>query len=90
MSTLTVTLTDTELKALKNVMLDPEEWTENAVKNRARKAIENICALLLQHCNENDIALAVGKDAQVIQAYDLGVVSEIASVNQNAAPQLPE
>jgi len=90
MPTLTVTITDTELKALKNVMLDPEEWTENAVKNRARKATESICALLLQHCNENDIALAVGKDAQVTQAYALGVVSEIASVNQNAAPELPE
>ena len=82
MTDLTVTITDTELKALKTVALDPQEWAENAVKNRARKAIENICKTLLQHCNENNIALAVGKEAQVTQAYELGLVFEIASVDQ--------
>ena len=36
MPDLTVTITETELKALKTVMLDTQEWTENAVKNRSR------------------------------------------------------
>ena len=90
MTNLTVTITDTELKALKTVMLDPQEWAENAVKNRARIATEKICEILLKHCNENSIALAVGQDEQVIQAYTLGLVDEVANVDQNTAISVPE
>tara|TARA_B100000424_G_C22589984_1_gene330754 strand:- start:47 stop:319 length:273 start_codon:yes stop_codon:yes gene_type:complete len=90
MANLTVTITETELKALKTVVLDPQEWTENAVKNRSRIAIERICESLLKHCNENSIALAVGQDAQVTQAYTLGLVDEVANVDQNAAISVPE
>ena len=35
---------------------------------------QEIVAKLITHCNENEIAMAVGHDAQVTQAYDLGVV----------------
>ena len=76
MSEIKVTITDTELKGLEAVSVDPEEWANNAVKNRARKSIENICASLLKHCNGNGIAMAVGQEAQVTQAYDLGVVTK--------------
>tara|TARA_R100001463_G_scaffold129921_1_gene189001 strand:- start:467 stop:724 length:258 start_codon:yes stop_codon:yes gene_type:complete len=71
MAEIKVTITDTELKGLESVALDPEEWINNLIKNRARKSVTSICAILLQHCNENDIAMAVGQDAQVTQAYDL-------------------
>tara|TARA_Y100001937_G_scaffold7029_1_gene9037 strand:- start:653 stop:916 length:264 start_codon:yes stop_codon:yes gene_type:complete len=87
MTDLTVTITETELKALKTVMIDPQEWTENAVKNRARIAIERICENLLKHCNENDIALAVGKDAQLTQAYTLGLVDEASNTNFVPGPK---
>ena len=41
---ITITLTDTEYNALTRVCADPQEWAENAVKNRARIAIEEIVA----------------------------------------------
>ena len=84
MATITVTITDTELKGLEVVAVDPQEWANNAVQNRARKSVANICATLLQHCNENDIAMAVGQDAQVTQAYDLGLVKK--AENSDFAP----
>lgn len=37
-----ITLTDAEAKALSYVALSPQEWAENAVKERARVAIEEI------------------------------------------------
>lgn len=37
-----VTLTEAEAKALSCVALDPQEWAENAVKERARIAMEDI------------------------------------------------
>ena len=69
-----ITLTDTETKALEYVAYSNFDWIDNAAKNRARLAKDEIISLNTQHCNANSIAIAVGEDAQVQQAYDLGVV----------------
>jgi len=71
--TTTVTLTDTEEKAMSTITADIDDWITNAALNRARIAKEEIIADLIRHCNANDIALAVGEAAQVDQAFDLGV-----------------
>ena len=41
------------------------------------------------HCNENGIAIAVGIDAQVTQAYDLGIVKTVAQRNAEAQNSPP-
>ena len=56
------------------ITADIDDWITNAVNNRVRLAKEEIISLNTTHCNANDIAIAVGADAQVTQAYDLGVV----------------
>ena len=84
MPDITVTLTDTENKALEYAAVSVQDWADNALKNRARIAKDEIIALLVAHCNANDVALAVGEDAQVAQAYDLGVVRTAAQVNADA------
>ena len=83
----TITLTDTEKIAMEYIAFDVDEWITNAAKNRARSAIDEIVVLLVAHCNENSIALAVGKDAQVAQALQLGVIDRAADRPQ---PTLPE
>jgi hypothetical protein len=60
--------------------LSPQEWADNAVTNRARIAGDEIVAKLVTHCNENEIALAVGRDAQITQAFELGVVDTAANI----------
>ena len=70
----TITLTDTEKKSMDYITTDIDDWITNAAQNRARIAKDEIISLNTKHCNENDIAIAVGEDAQVTQAYDLGVV----------------
>ena len=77
MADYTVTLTDTEGKAMKTVMVDIDDWITNAATNRARIAKEDILAINMAHCNANNIALATGEDAQVQQAYDLKLVEEL-------------
>tara|TARA_B100000900_G_C20587166_1_gene720067 strand:+ start:689 stop:946 length:258 start_codon:yes stop_codon:yes gene_type:complete len=74
MPEITITITDTEQKSLEYAQYSVQDWADNAIKNRARKAKDQIIGLLVTHCNNNSIALAVGEDAQVTQAYDLGVV----------------
>ena len=78
MATITVTLTDTEYKALEYAVLSPQDWADNALKNRARIAKDEIVAALVQHCNANSIQLATGEEAQVAQAFELGVAKTAA------------
>ena len=73
----TITLTDTEKKSMEYIAVDVDEWITNAATNRARIAKEEIIDKLVIHCNANSIALAVGEDAQVTQAYDLNVVEKL-------------
>ena len=73
----TITLTDTEKKSMEYIAVDIDAWITNAATNRARIAKEEIIDKLVAHCNANSIALAVGEDAQVTQAYDLKVVEKL-------------
>lgn len=86
MADYTVTLTDAEDKSLRYVALSAQDWIDNAAKNRARIAKKEIIAKLVAHCNANSITIATGEDAQVTQAFDLGVVQFLADV---PAPELP-
>jgi hypothetical protein len=87
MADYTITLTETETRAMEYCASDVDEWITNAATNRARIATDEIIALLVTHCNENEIALAVGKDAQVTQAYDLKVVGKKSDIPND--PSLP-
>lgn len=84
MADYTITLTDTEVKSLKTVMVDIDEWVTNAATNRARIAKKDIIAKLVEHCNTNGITIATGEDAQVTQAYTLNIVEEVTSDNSSA------
>lgn len=88
MPDITVTLTDTEVKALEYIDTTATNWASSAVKGRARIATLEIIDKLVAHCNANNIQLATGEAAQVTQAYTLGVVDTV--VNINAAAQTPD
>ena len=81
MASYTITLTDTEVKALEYTVEEIQDWIENLAKNRARISKNEIIALNTEHCNANKIAIAVGEDAQIVQAYELGVVKTGKQVN---------
>ena len=76
----TITLTDTEKMSMEYAAADVKDWIDNAAKNRARIAKEQIIALNTAHCNANSIAIAVGEDAQVTQAFTLGVVKKASEL----------
>tara|TARA_R100000353_G_C6463520_1_gene184558 strand:- start:48 stop:326 length:279 start_codon:yes stop_codon:yes gene_type:complete len=69
-----INLTEAEEKSLSYVTANTLGWIENAAKERARIAKEKIISILLAHCNANNISLATGENAQVQQAFDLGIV----------------
>ena len=84
----TITLTDTEKKSLEFVAEDVKEWVVSAAKERARLAKLEIIALNTEHCNSNSIAIAVGEDAQVTQAYTLGIIITASERNKQESKKL--
>jgi len=80
----TITITNTQVKALEYVTTDPKGWITNAAEARAQIATAEIITKLTAHCNENSIQLAVGEDAQVTQAFDLGVVIKLADAPKSS------
>ena len=57
MATITIEITDTELKCMEYCALSPQEWIRNAAVARAKVASDEIIAILVNYCNNNEIAL---------------------------------
>ena len=83
MAEIKVTVSDTQVKCLEYAAYSVQDWCDNAIHNRARIAQDDIIAKLVEHCNENSIALAVGTDKQVAQAFELKVVDTAKNVQDN-------
>lgn len=83
MAEIKVTVSDTQMKCLEYAAYSVQDWSNNALHNRARVAQEEIIAKLVAHCNEKGIALATGADAQVTQAYTLKVVDTAKNIQDN-------
>lgn len=80
MADITVTLTDTQVKCLEYIAYSVQDWCDNSIHSRAKIAQEEIIAKLVSHCNENNIDIATGIDAQITQAYSLNVVDTAKNI----------
>ena len=83
----TITITDNELKVLGSV-INPvlpgnKQWAEDALKNRARIATNQIQQNLYKHCTQNGISIGVGVTAQIDQAFALGIASTITEPSKS-------
>lgn len=65
-----IVLTDAEAKALAYVAYDPQEWAENAVKERARIAMDEIFQLEVQRMigDPNILEIPADRDSVVLSA----------------------
>jgi hypothetical protein len=88
MITYQIELTETEDKALAYVALSQQDWMDNAVHNRCRKAIDEIVNLAVQKYLELGESIPGDKTAIVNQAYERGWIETASQRNQNLADQL--
>ena len=71
----TVGITTGEYKALQYVMVDQNEWVNNALKNRARIASDEIVNIYSQYkINKGEAITAIGSTAIIEAAYAEGVI----------------
>jgi len=77
---ITITLTNTEYKALEYAAVSPQDWADNALKNRARQAIDEIVDITVKHCLDNDISIPSTRDEIVTYAFENEIVKTLAVV----------
>jgi hypothetical protein len=77
---ITITLTNTEYKALEYAAVSPQDWADNALKNRARQAIDEIVDITVKHCLDNDISIPSTRDEIVTYAFENEIVKTLAEV----------
>ena len=71
----TVGITTGEYKALQYVMIDQNNWIENAIQNRARIATEEIQTIYTNYkITKGEAITAVGSTAIIEAAYSEGVI----------------
>lgn len=76
----TVTLTDTEDKALSAFALSQQEWIDNAAHERCRIAIDEIVQLTVRRCLETNTPIPSSKEAMVDLAFEQGWVVPAADL----------
>ena len=74
MATLSVELTDTEMKAMEYVAMSPVAWADNAVTNRARIAIDEIVSIYTQKALNEGVQIPTTREAIVADAFAKGWV----------------
>ena len=80
----TITLTDLQIKCLSTITPDVGAWITKITTDRALVASKEIAKKNMQYCNANNIEIATGLDAQVLQAFSLGCVKTSAEQNADA------
>ena len=84
MPTITVTLTDTQLKGLEYAAVSPQDWADNALTNRARIANDEIVQIAMNYYLDNGIQAPTTREAIVADAFERGIVKTAAVRQQEA------
>ena len=74
----TITLTETEKLAMEYVAYDPQDWVENAMKERARIAIDEIVKIAVEKFLEQNQSIPGSKEEIVAAAYSNGWVDKVS------------
>ena len=81
----TITLTETEKLAMEYVAYDPQDWVENAMKERARIAIDEIVKIAVEKFLDANQTIPSSSEEIVAAAYSNGWVDKASDrTNQSS------
>jgi len=84
MNNYTITLTDTEKLAMEYIAYDPQDWVENAMKERARLAIEEIVKIAVDKFLEANQTIPGSREEIVAAAYSNNWIQTAKDKTDNA------
>jgi hypothetical protein len=80
MAQITFEISEAEEAALAVAAYSPTEYLKNWAQTRANLSAKEVQEKLVAYCNENSVQMAVGRDAQIMQALELGVVQRASDI----------
>ena len=86
----TITLTDTEDKALSYASATQQDWIDNVVTNRARIAIDEIVKIYTKRALDEGVQIPTTREEIVDDAFTRGWVKTAQQRNEEASTPLSE
>ena len=86
----TITLTDTEDKALSYASLSQQDWIDNAVHNRCRIAIDEIVDIYTKRALDEGVQIPATRELIVADAFTRGWVKTAQQRNEEAQSNQPK
>lgn len=80
----TITLTETEKLAMEYIAYDPQDWVENAMKERARIAIDEIVKIAVDKFLEANQTIPGSREEIVAAAYENNWIQTAKDKTDNA------
>jgi len=84
MPDITITLTDTQYKGLQYAALDPQDWADNALTNRARIANDEIVSMYTNRALDEGVAIPATRELIVADAFTRGWAKTAVQRNAEA------
>lgn len=89
MPDITITLTDTQYKGLQYASLDPQDWADNALTNRARIANDEIVSMYTNRALDEGVAIPATRELIVADAFSRGWAQTTAERQEEAEENAP-
>lgn len=89
MPDITITLTDTQYKGLQYAALDPQDWADNALTNRARIANDEIVSMYTNRALDEGVAIPATRELIVADAFSRGWAQTTAERQEEAEENAP-
>lgn len=86
----TITLTDTEDKALSYASASQQDWIDNVVHNRCRIAIDEIVDIYTKRALDEGVQIPATRELIVADAFTRGWVKTAQQRNEEAQSNRPE
>ena len=91
MTTFNIELTDAEVKALAYVAFSPQDWIENAVKERCRLAMEEIFQIEVRRMLADPAITEIPADREaVVIAANIQSAAERQAAHEAQLTEMPE
>lgn len=77
--TISITLTDTQIKGLEYAALSPSDWVENAATERARVANDEIVQIYTTRALDEGVQIPTTREEIITDAFNRGWVKTCAA-----------
>ena len=82
MTTISIELSDVEMKTFEFVADDPQFWVENLARSRIKMGADEITQTVVKHCLDNGLEIPASRDEIIMFGFEQNIVKTVEEHNQ--------